>query len=1355
MNKRLPLCSSLLTFVSVHVILLVLLLVFSMPGSAFSAIEQEDALKSSFMNPGLETRPQTLWFWMNGNVSEQGVKLDLESMAKVGLGGALIFDGGDYFPEGPARYLSQTWQDRMQQSIVEADRLNMTIGMHNAPGWSSSGGPWITPELSMKQLVWTETTVQESHVAGVILPRPQANLGFYRDAYVFAFPAQAGESVAFRDRIRRVGTSEGKGVSVKTLTDGLLDTAVDLGKDSFLEIELNESETLCGITLNSTLHGSFPRFRLQASEDGVHFHEVTQVQSVGTHSIRAPASLNFPPTQARFFRLIPQGKADLAEVELHAYPRVYDWVRKSNLAYNLGNQVRIPEAEDIIPGIDPETVINLSEKLQPDGTLNWRVPEGAWTVVRLGYTSTGKHNVTASASGDGLECDKFDPAAIEFHFHHVVGTVLENAGELAGKSFKRIEVDSYEAGMQNWTANFPAEFQTRAGYDIVPYLPALTGRIVGDSAVTERFFYDFQRTQADLMTEAYYGRLKTLCHAHGLDFYIEGYGQGMFDELEVSGLADFPMTEFWTRTPWTPNRTVKMVASAAHVYGKPVVAAESFTGEERTSRWLSYPYALKALGDTMYSWGLNQMFFHRFAHQPHPTAVPGMAMGLWGFQFERTNPWFKDSSAWLAYLTRCQSVLRQGNYVADILYFIGERPPDVAQWALPLIPDGYTYDLVNADVILHRLDAHDGKMVLPEGGSYSVLVLPEDLQGMTQELVEKLETFAAKGVRIVGPKPKHVLSLKGYPESEQKLQTSVDAIWNREHVMPSAALDEVLIASGMSPDFTYRGQAIDASLSWCHRRFEDSDIYFIANRQRRMDALLCTFRVSGKRPELWFPETGEIRDVPVYEELGDRIQMPLTLSPSESVFVVFRDRGATHPVRQVLKNGEVLISSKLPAEPPEKAAEPAQTFSMSVWAKPDIELRLFPEESIEGFLDETGKFYAIPAAEGDILFGEHHAIAGVAVGRNGVFVVERSSGEAPAVLSAPMPVSGWTHVAVVYQEGTPSLYVNGVFVKEGLRSGKTVHPGIGSPMPAPETIFHFRPLDHLAASAGKTAPPSNGRVFFHEGNLTEPELTAEALSPEQILATFRAGIPAPTQPGAIELLQQTETDVTARVWESGEYQLDDAEAVIVDVLDAHPIADSWEVHFPEKSGAPESIRLDSLESLDLNPIPGVKYFGGTATYLQTFQLSPPATKAPNRVVIDLGRVEVIARVWINGKEAGLLWKEPYRVDITDLVQAGENTLKIEVTTLLVNRLIGDEQLPAEVQFGYTASGGTDAYSLNSATGSGVRKFPEWYAKGEPKPDGGRITFSSWGFYTADEPLVASGLLGPVKVYHPVDVNLPR
>ena len=1102
-------------------------------------------LVRGFRQPPPETRPQTYWLWMNGHVTRDGITRDLEAMSRVGIGGVMIFDGGTYLPKGPVDYLSPEWRALMEHAILEGARLGIEVGMHIAPGWSSSGGPWITPERSMQELVWTETTVTGSGTKEIALAQPKANLGYYRDAFVLAFPAAAA-----------------------------------------------------------------------------------------------------------------------AQID--------NWRVKANFNYRVGRQVHMPAAEAGAAAIDPKSVRDLTGAMDSGGHLKWDAPPGAWTILRLGHTSTGKKNVSASEAGTGLECDKMSRAATDFHFDHVIA-------KLAG--LQNVMIDSYEAGMQNWTAAFPEEFRQRAGYDLRPYLPAMTGRVVGDTAVSERFLFDVRRVQADLMAEDYYGRMGELCRQRGLKFYVEGYGPGVFDELQVSGIPDFPMTEFWERTPWSPNRTVKMVSSAAHIYGKPVVAGESFTGEEETSRWLEYPYSLKIQGDLMFSLGLNRMVFHRYAHQPHPTAVPGMTMGPWGFFMDRTNTWFEQSGAWLKYLARAQYLLRQGTFVADVLYFTGERPPGAAQYEIPSFPPGYTYDLVNADVLLHRARVRGGRIELPGGGSYRVLVLPPDLECVTPELMRKLREMALAGARIVGPKPRHSATLRGYPESEAEVRRTADELWDSGRIATQLHLEA-------PPDFEYRTRSTDGALSWCHRKLSGGELYFLANRQRRWEDVLASFRVSGLAPELWNAETGEIRKPAQYSSGGGRVGFSLRLGPAESVFVVFHD-----PISGTHTAGEAW------RQDPRPKAE--NTFTISLWAKPDTDLRLMPTEAATGWLDETGKFYAIPAGEEQ---RPGHASAGLAIGRNGAYVVERSKTAAPAVLVANIPIAGWTHFALVYRSGKPRLYVNGKFVREGLASGSIVHPGVGDPPPSPATVYHFTALDAVLKQSGRPLLPCQGLVYYFEGNMTKPEVFERALDEAEIRALASRPLPPPDDP-------------------------EDA------LFESRGIAGPWQVAFPEGRGAPAALTLPELVSWHRHSDPGVKYFSGTATYTRKFDVPEGWLSAGKPVYLDLGRVEVVAQVRINGRDLGTLWKEPYRVDATAALHAGANLLEIRVTNLWANRLIGDERLPPENEYG-------------SGTEHGILRMPDWYLKGLPKPPGGRITFATWKFYSKDEPLLESGLLGPVRLLKP-------
>ncbi|MDR2673955.1 MAG: hypothetical protein LBC18_03575 [Opitutaceae bacterium] len=1319
--------------------------------AAFSqSAENPDPLRAGFVHPPASARPKAFWQWMNGHVTRDGITRDLEAMRRAGLGGVYIFDGGAYLPSGPSGYLNARWRELMTHALNEGARLGLDIAMHNAPGWSSSGGPWVTPPRAMQQLVWTETTARGPGAVEKTLPRPHANAGWYRDAFVLAFPALPGEETPYEDCIRKITTSGGGGAGVDKafLSDGRPATGARLAKGETLVIELEAETEIHAVSILGLDGGPFPPLTLEASADGARYAPLCRVTAPARHGIAAPGTAVFPARKARCVRLAAPGECGLSEVVLHRAPRIEDWTFKANFAYRVSRQADMPApaAGAPAPAVAPQTVRDITRHMDAGGRLRWDAPPGAWTILRIGHTGTGQTNISASEAGQGLETDKFSREATEFHFNTVIGRVLADAaadgggGRLAG-----VLIDSYEAGMQNWTASFPEEFRRRAGYDIRPHLPAMLGRVVGGIAESGRFLHDVRRVQADLMAENYYGRMAELCRAQGLVFAAEGYGQGVFDELDATGLPDVPMGEFWMRTPWSPNRTAKMAASAAHVYGRPVVAAEAFTGEEETSRWLEYPYAMKALGDDMFASGINQFVFHRYVHQPHPDAAPGMTMGPFGFFFERTNTWFGQSSGWLAYLSRCQHMLRQGAPAADVLYFTGERPPDSSQFFIPAPPPGYDYDLVSAKVLLERVTVKDGLLTLPEGGAYRMLVLPAGLKAMTPELARKLLEFARRGAVIIGPAPEGSPSLRGQPESDREVRRIAAELrgagpGGRPLLRRDLTVADAAREAGLHPDFEYTSADAGAELSWLHRRLPGGDLYFVANRRRLAVEASCVFRVAGRRPELWNPQTGETGDAAVCAFENARTRVPLRLGPAESVFVVFRKPPAGKGAAWVRRDGREIMRAAETARPPAPAI--ANDFTMSVWAKPDTGLRLMPAESTSGRLDETGKFYAIPAAEGDTLHGAGHAIAGLAVGRNGAYVVERARDRSPAVLVERRPVSGWTHFAVTYRGGKPRLYIGGKLAREGLVSGSIVHPGIGSPPPPPGAVLQFDGLAAVMGASGLPPPPSQGRSFLFEGNMTAPELFGECLPDDAIAALAARGLPPPEAPPAVELAARAGGAVEGLFWTSGRYELPDGGALAVAVPPPLPVAGPWRVAFPPGRGAPESVVLETPGSWHRHDDAGVRHFSGTAVYTKTIQVPAAFLGGGKRVVLDLGRVEVTAEVRVNGRAFPPLWKEPFRVDVTGAVRPGGNALEIHVTNLWANRLIGDESLPAENEY------------ENAHWRHGIKRLPSWYAGGAPKPAGGRTTFSTWQFYDKDEPLLESGLLGPVLLLNPVRLTFP-
>lgn len=1316
--------------------------------------ENDDALRARFAEPPLDARPDTLWYWMNGNVSADGITRDLEAMRDIGLRRAVIFDGGIDAPQGPAGYLGPEWRALMRHAVEEAHRLGLELAVHNAPGWSSSGGPWITPALSMQHLVWTESVVEGGGEIEVALRRPYAKFDYYEDALVIAFPSQPGEEQPFRAAIRGARSGE-TGIDADKLTDANPRTSVPANPRSGIVLDFGEPFLARALTVALAAPYSPQKVSLEASSDGRNWRPVAAAEIPYPRAIETPGVQSFDTVRARYYRLVPNVDADVAEFYLHGAPRLEDWTFKAEFGYQLdAARQGAPKSLHADTAIDPAGVRDLTAFMDSDGRLHWDAPPGSWTILRFGHTTTGKHNIAASTAGHGLEVDKLSATAADFHFDHGPAQIIELAGPLAGETLAALMIDSYEADFQNWTATLPADFQARNGYAIIPWMAALTGRIVGDAATSERFLFDFRRTLAALMAENYYGRLQARTGEHGMELLVEGYGTGMFDELTVSGRADVPMTEFWARTPWTDNRTVRMVASAAHVYGKPIVAAEAFTAEAQTGRWQGHPYAFKTLGDLMFSLGYNHTVFHRYAHQPHPTAAPGMVMGPWGMNFERTNTWFRRARPWMDYLSRSQLMLRQGLFVADVLYFVGDDTPDDAQYVRPNVsseasprivtydspamPAGYDFDLVNADVLINHARIVDGTILLDSGTSYRVLVIPDDADTMTPGLAVRLRELVRQGMVLLAPRPSGSLGLQKPTDTAPAFDEILDELWGNEPMPPggrsvgdgrvysNVPIRQVLDAADVPPDVTCIPERVDGQVAWLHRTSDERDIYFIANRQRRQEDVTCSFRIAGRAPSLWHATDGSITRAAVYAEDGGRTRLGLSLAPAESVFVVFDDAvPVQNPLAWAEHEGTRFAEAALPA--PQKPAAPAETFTVSVWAKPEVELRVMPEESTTGFANETGKSWVLPARAGDSLYGAGHAAMALAIGRNGALVLERSNTGAPAVLVVHAPIAGWTHFAVVYDEGTPSLYIDGKLAATGRKSGSIVHPG------------------------GAAAPVPVGVTYFFEGDHSKPRIHDRALAASEIGELADRGPPTPPLPAQpAELWRDENGSLLALAWRPGNYRISSGAQFAASPPPPIEIKGPWRLRFPPRLGAPESVTLDRLASLRLNENPGVRHFSGTATY--SIRIDAPRPDTDERAFLDLGRVEAIAEVRLNGVDMGQAWLPPYRVEVTDALRAGARELEIDVTTTWTNRLIGDAGLPSPYRF-RPIDGGWVAHDPGpAADGTGrvlvaqmIEALPDWYREGEPAPDSDRVTFSTGRFHAADEPLVEAGLLGPVRL----------
>lgn len=1297
-----------------------------LPGTYFAenstdSFSDVDELEEGFRNPPPSAKPLAYWMWMNGHITRQGITLDLERMKEMGLAGAFIYNTGTGIPKGPVVYGSTTWNALLKHAMQEAQRLGLQLCMHNSPGFSSTGGAKVLPEQSMQQLVWTETIVQGERSINVLLTQPYTKHGYYRDAFVVAFPSLPAERAAMIDSLLRVmvnGKEIDKHLLHSKTPEGSLALETINGKPAVLQLEFSEPFTASAITITrqaqfsqAAFDAAYNRpfvFVLEKSDDGFVYQNVCTIAMPRQRNMDAPGAQNFPSVKAKLFRLTSAQPTRIIHFELHGTPRLQGWPGKAGFTDAETTENHQTVKEEAI--IQPSSIINITDKLQSDGRLIWQPPAaGRWTILRIGYTCAGAQTVSSPDGATGLEIDKFSKEAVDDYFTLYLNEILNELKPFIPQTFKGLFIDSWEVGRQNWTKNFPEEFGQRCGYNITSFLPALTGRIVQSVEATEKFLHDVRQTQAGLVAHNYYGQFKKRCHQAGLQLFAQPNGDGAFDSLQCGGQVDEALAEFWARyLPGTIN-LCKQAVSIAHGYGKKIVAAEAYTGLPELSRWTEYPYALKSQGDYMFSMGINRFVFHVFVHQPYTTGQPGMTMGPYGLHFDRNLTWGKSAKPWMQYLNRTQYLLQQGLPVVDVCYFKGEEPasgiPDV-HYVNPPVPKTLAGDVIGRDVLMTRIEVKDGNILLPDGMSYRLMILAP-LKRLSLEIISRLKQLVEGGMAlIVTVKPDDTPGLKSSAETKtliEELWGDVDGIEKRERTIGKGKLywnkpfAEILQAHNIQPDFEFTAKNADAAIHFTHRRFGDAEIYFVSNHLRRDEEVVCSFRVNEKTPEIWNPQTGERSFAALYSFEEGRTIVPLVFGPADAMFIIFRKKTAEQPYDELLQNGKVVLTTK---PYPASVANPHQhivnNFTIAIWVKPDAP-SFHPKGSV------------VFPPEGEAVYGTGHAACGLAAGQNGVRVYERDKGPnhaARLVLHYTKSLEGWTHLALRYKEGIPSLFINGMLVSEGKASGKIVHPGLHTP-PTDETFS-----------------------ALFEGGQTTPELITEALPNEAISSQYQKGLPAPELPFAIELSRQANGLLRALTWQNGLYELkskQQTKRIEIKGCKVIPIETAWTVLFP--SNSPASIKLSKLISLHKHPQFDVRHFSGTAVWKTRFQFSTINRSAEQKVLLHLGRIEVVAGVKLNGKSLGTLWKEPFAVDITRSIKAGENSLELSVTNLWPNRMIGDEYFPKEATY--------DGDNI-------VTAFPDWYVNNKPKP-GPRKTFAAFNNFQKTNPLLESGLLGPVRL----------
>jgi len=1105
-------------------------------------------LAAGFRDPPKAARPSAYWLWLNGYVNRAHVEQELKAFYDAGVRGLCIFDMGargaaeGMPPAGPA-FMSERSVEDIAHAVRVAGRLGMDVQLSVASSWDM-GGSWVEPRHASMGLICSEILVEGPADVDRVLPFPpvpakaprraDGKPAFYKDVAVLAIPA--GRRLPGYDFVFKLDPP-----GLRSLNYAVLHNAPSDDPKQYGDLHLFAKDFSIAVSTTRPTDGAF-REVLRAT-----LAPNTEPQRF---DIR-------PPADARYVRLrILSGhntrfdRVQLGEFELfdrqginvvasHAADRNRDGADLLGYPPALGRD-RIWTADNLQDGStsgaggcwcsagpppllieDPQKIVDLTDRIDADGRIRSQAPAGPWAIVRYACTNTGERLKVPSPNSDGLATDHFSREATHTFLDHLIDRLRARLGRLDDTALKQLYLASYEVRGATWTPEMLEQFRRYRGYDMTRFLPALAGGIVISDDATQRFIYDYRKTLGDLLVDAYYRAAVEAAHAAGLGIESEAGGPGPpihqvpVDALKAQGAIDEVRGEFW---PHRPNAdrlwVVKETACAAHTYGKRRVHMEAFTS---MYHWQDGPLELKPAADRAFCEGMNHVVWHTGAHQPPEAGRPGWVYGA-GTHLNTNIVWWQKAGPFLDYLARCSFLLQQGHFVADVCYYYGDQgynfvPPKHVD---PSLGEGYDYDVANAEVVLDRMSVRDGRITLPDGMQYELLVLP-DREDVDLEVLRKLQKLVGAGATIVGPKPTRSNGLTDHPARDRQVKQLADALWGdcdgqsvREHrygkgrVIWGRSLREVLQGRGIGPDFRFVAEQDGADLDFIHRRTAAADIYFVRNKTTRRASVDACFRVSGKAPELWLPESGKTIAQPAYEKTAQGVRLPLRLAPSGSLFVVFRRT------------------------------------------------------------DDRAHLLALPAG-----------------------------------------------------------------------------------------------------------------------------LSAAAVAGEQIRATaFRNGS-----------YRLTTSDGRR------------AELAVDQVPAARELAGPWTVRFPDGWGAPERVTLTALQSWTEHEHPGVRYFSGTARYEIEFEIPQTWLQHGRRLWLDLGRLWAVGEVRLNGRPLGVVWKPPYRLEVTEQAHPGRNRLEIEVANTWANRLVGDAHAPPDQRFCRT--------NITSSGTPGRR----------------------W----KDIPLHASGLLGPVRL----------
>ena len=910
--------------------------------------QEADPKVADFVSPPMKFRPKTWWHWFNGMVSREGIQKDLQAMADVGIGGAQIFSLGEHYEKfhGDVRFGSPLWFETWKFVLDTAKPLGLEMGIHNCDGWTQSGGPWVTPASAMKKLVWTLTGVEGNGQEQIIpLDKPAAVLDYYEDIAVVAYPNRRPRSLAMDSSLERIDCfpEERSGDLARNLVDGNPTTTLELpiaGKNRPSGMVLRFSGPFKASSLvvlpGFAIAG---KLELSVSDDGMAYRPVTVFDAEP-----CAQQVGFKEDTGRFWKLqaldastvqpsntYPFGKINLEfeEVELlqagersRVMPDISDLKRKAGL---IGGFFSTYKPYRFTTGKSDEFAVSRDEiiRLKPDenGMVRWTVPQGRWTIMRAGMTTTGKTVEPATAEGAGLEVDKLNAGHVRMHLDAYAGKMIDAAGSLAGSVFKVIEVDSWESGILNWTQGWEEFFSRRNSYDLIDYLPVFANQTVESTAHSDRFLFDLRRSYAEALAYNYHDVIKSFCNRHGMLYESQSQGSHQFIHDAVLSFrhSDIPMTEGPFRgtetirgKEYTLKRGAIEAASAGHLFGKRQVSREAYTSID--GNWSHTPFSYKRATDAAFNSGVNHLVFHTFAHQYDETH-PGWQMHPWGTALNRKLTWWPLSRSWFEYLARSQYLLQQGRYDADILVFYGDDSPGIYHHSIYFDNDllyrgnGRRFDVIDGDSLRRHLHVEDGRLSTRHGkAGYRILVVMKD-RHVSLDSLRALRRLADEGAQVVIEDSRVLSFSPGLRDTDEAQYTAlakeltgganggkkvVSIGKGRVHLGYSD--EEVLLSLGCKPAFSYETLSGKGDVNHLRRTFRDDEKvwYFISNHDRNeATEIIAQFRADAV-PELWDPESGAVRVIKPLEVKDGMTKIKLELGPSDSIFVMF-DRAKTAP----------------------------------------------------------------------------------------------------------------------------------------------------------------------------------------------------------------------------------------------------------------------------------------------------------------------------------------------------------------------------------------------------------------------------------------------------------------------------